>query len=119
VPYLASAAQKQWGGQYSTLAGALGKMVDYYKYGGGQQEAANRLAFLRGGTSAGTNTDSGNGGDQGQGKGQRIDRIVNVYISPSARAYPVPTNASGQSNIESMAREVVRQLEDARGALGS
>lgn len=48
VPYIASEAQKRWGGQYSTLAGALGKMVDYYKYGAGKTEAEQRTQFLRG-----------------------------------------------------------------------
>lgn len=49
VPYIASEAQKRWGGQYSTLAGALGKMADYYKYdSSGKFEAAQRQAFLTG-----------------------------------------------------------------------
>lgn len=47
VPYIASAAQKQWGGKYSTLAEALGKMADYYQYGGGKAQAAERTAFLQ------------------------------------------------------------------------
>lgn len=47
VPYMASAAQKQWGGRYSTLAGALGKMADYYQYGDGKAQAAERTAFLQ------------------------------------------------------------------------
>lgn len=48
VPYMASAAQKQWGGKYGTLAEALGKMSEYYKYGGGKHEAGQRTAFLKG-----------------------------------------------------------------------
>lgn len=42
VDYIATSAQKKWGGKYSTLSGALGKMVDYYKYNDqGKGEAAN------------------------------------------------------------------------------
>ena len=37
VNYEASQAQLQWGGQFSTLSSALGKMVEYYKYGDGKQ----------------------------------------------------------------------------------
>ena len=47
VPYIASEAQKRWGGKYSTLAGALGKMADYYNYGDGKFEGAQRTAFLQ------------------------------------------------------------------------
>lgn len=47
VDFTASAAQKQWGGKYSTLAEALGKMTDFYQYGAGKQQAEQRLAFLR------------------------------------------------------------------------
>ena len=49
VGYAASDAQKRWGGKYSTLAEALGKMAEYYKYDdSGKHEAAQRTAFLRG-----------------------------------------------------------------------
>ncbi len=49
VDYLASGAQKRWGGKYATLSEALGKMVDHYKYDeSGKAEAANRSRFLNG-----------------------------------------------------------------------
>ena len=54
VNYTASAAQKQWGGKYGTLAEALGKMADYYKYGDGQHEAAQRQQYLQGAAAART-----------------------------------------------------------------
>lgn len=47
VNYLASDAQKRWGGKNSTLAEALGKMVDFYKYGEGKFEANQRTQFLQ------------------------------------------------------------------------
>ncbi|MFT4243561.1 MAG: tape measure protein [Acidovorax sp.] len=43
VPYIASAAQKKWGGRYGTLSTALGKMAEYYKYGHGKLEAEQFL----------------------------------------------------------------------------
>lgn len=48
VSYTASAAQRQWGGKYGTLSEALGKMADYYRYGGGKVEGQQRTAFLEG-----------------------------------------------------------------------
>lgn len=49
VPYEASDVQKKWGGTYGTLASALGKMAEYYKYDdGGKQEAAYMLEFANG-----------------------------------------------------------------------
>lgn len=48
VNYKASEAQKRWGGKYGTLAEALGKMADYYKYGDGKFEGAQRTQFLQG-----------------------------------------------------------------------
>ncbi|GKT22525.1 tape measure protein [Acidovorax sp. SUPP3334] len=47
VPYVASEAQKKWGGPSSTLAEALGKMVDYYQYGNGKSEANTMLEYER------------------------------------------------------------------------
>jgi hypothetical protein len=49
VNYEAGDAQKRWGGKYSTLAEALGKMAEYYKYDdSGKHEAAQRTQFLQG-----------------------------------------------------------------------
>ena len=40
VDYIANDAQKRWAGKYGTLAEALGKVAEYYKYDeGGQIEA--------------------------------------------------------------------------------
>lgn len=46
VPYEASAAQIKWGGKYSTLAEALGKMADSYLYGDNKFEGQQRTAWL-------------------------------------------------------------------------
>lgn len=43
VPYLAGDAQKRWGGQNSTLASALGKMAEYYKYDSSGKHEADRM----------------------------------------------------------------------------
>lgn len=49
VDYKASAAQKKWGGNYSTLSEALGKMSEYYRFNdSGKNEADSRLKFLQG-----------------------------------------------------------------------
>ncbi|MBS0402202.1 MAG: tape measure protein, partial [Proteobacteria bacterium] len=49
VGYEASDAQKQWGGKFSTLAEALGKMAEYYKYdSSGKHEAAQMLQYEQG-----------------------------------------------------------------------
>ncbi|MEG0937908.1 MAG: phage tail tape measure protein [Comamonas sp.] len=48
VGYLAGDAQKRWGGQHGTLADALGNLTDYYQYGDGKQEGAQRTAWLQG-----------------------------------------------------------------------
>ena len=49
VDYKASGAQKKWGGEHSTLAEALGKMVDFYKYDeAGKHEAKQRMDYLNG-----------------------------------------------------------------------
>jgi tape measure domain-containing protein len=54
VDYKASAAQLKWGGKYSTLAEALGKMADYYKHdSSGKHEAQQMLEYER--TNAGLN----------------------------------------------------------------
>jgi len=54
VDYTASAAQKKWGGKYSTLAEALGKMSDYYQHdSAGKHDAQQMLDYER--TNAGLN----------------------------------------------------------------
>jgi len=54
VDYTASAAQKKWGGKYSTLAEALGKMSDYYQHdSSGKHDAQQMLDYER--TNAGLN----------------------------------------------------------------
>lgn len=76
-------------------------------------EAAKKKAEAGSGGSGGSG--SGSGGGSGAGG---IDRIVNLYIGNSI-AYPVPTNANGQQNLEALAREVIRVLEQQKTQLGS
>jgi tape measure domain-containing protein len=46
VDYEATAAQKKWGGEFGTLAEALGKMAEYYKYNdSGKHERAAILDY--------------------------------------------------------------------------
>ncbi|QIL81813.1 tape measure protein [Diaphorobacter sp. HDW4A] len=44
VNYDASIAQQRWGGKYSTLSQALGKMSEYYQFGDGKHEYADMQA---------------------------------------------------------------------------
>ena len=128
VDYIANDAQKRWAGKYGTLAEALGKVAEFYKYDeGGQIEAldivdrAKRDKELRDrqrnpnapAPAPAPTTPGGNGGSGGD----RVDRVVNVYIGNST-PYSVPTNDGGQRNIEAIAREVLRLLELQRNQLG-
>ncbi len=128
VDYIANSAQKRWAGEYGTLAEALGKVAEFYKYDeGGQIEAldivdrAKRDKELRDqqrnpkapAPAPAPTTPGGNGGSGGD----RVDRVVNVYIGNST-PYSVPTNEGGQRNIEAIAREVLRLLELQRNQLG-
>jgi hypothetical protein len=128
VDYIANDAQKRWAGKYGTLAEALGKVAEFYKYDeGGQIEAldivdrAKRDKELRDrqrnpkapAPAPAPTTPGGNGGSGGD----RVDRVVNVYIGNST-PYSVPTNEGGQRNIEAIAREVLRLLELQRNQLG-
>lgn len=59
--------------------------------------------------SAATSADSSTSGGTGSAASStRADRIVNVYIGNSTTAYPVPTTASGEQNMQALAREVLR-----------
>lgn len=129
VSNTASAAQIQWGGKFSTLAEALGKMSEYYRLGAGKSEAAAMLDYERNkGKQPGAPAapqplpkpplDGSGGGSGDGGSGPRVDRIVNVYIGASPTVYSVPTNSSGQANIEQLARAVVTYLEDQKRQAG-
>lgn len=81
VSYEASQAQIQWGGKYSTLSEALGKMVDFYKYTDqGKAELANMNADPRkpltssmGGSGAGSAPLGGAGVSSGTGSNVTIN----------------------------------------------
>ena len=104
---------------FTTKLGMLGSYMKDIVMGewNGEMDALNlRLAMQ----DAVKKPDSGGtpGGTPGGGSGgPSVDRVVNVYIGNS-RAYSVPTNQTGQQNIEALAREVVRVLEQQRSQLG-
>ncbi len=119
VPYIASAAQKQWGGKYSTLAGALGKMVDYYKYGAGKQEAEERARFLRGGQQRSTpaappNRDGGGSGGRSSTSGASTSSgasyVSNITIQGQPRTLKF---ADRQSQVDGDA--LIRMLAEGKG----
>lgn len=122
VPYMASAAQKQWGGKYSTLAGALGKMVDYYKYGGGKHEAEERTRFLKGAQQGGTpsastaathNASSGKASrspSSGAGASSGASYVSNITIQGQPRTLKY---ADRQSQLDGDA--LIRELAEGKG----
>ncbi|MBS0505810.1 MAG: hypothetical protein JSR53_00345 [Proteobacteria bacterium] len=123
VGYKASAAQLQWGGKYSTLAEALGKMAEYYKYGDGKQEAAQMLEFERGrnqggGTGAtgapqgrsGAATASGSGVSAGASAGGTA-YVSNITIGGQRTSLGFADRGSQQA-----AEQLLRQLAQAKGA---
>jgi len=109
--YMASAAQLKWGGQYSTLSQALGKMVDYYKYDdAGKSEAENILSDLNrkprnmggtadGGSMSGGFSSSGGGGGGGGGSSTGGGAGVNTGggLPESSRTVNLTFNLGGQS----------------------
>ncbi len=129
VSNTASAAQIQWGGKYSTLAEALGKMSEYYRLGAGKSDAAAMLDYERNKDKRPTAPATpqplpkpsldGSGTSDGGNAGSRVDRIVNVYIGSSPTVYSVPTTGTGQANIEALARAVVTYLEDQKRLAGA
>lgn len=123
VDYMASNAQKKWGGKNSTLAEALGKMVDYYKYTDqGKAEAANRQAYLggKGGPAEPAAPQGGQGGQggrtgrTGQGGGSGISS-GSVYISN----YNIPGVGAASYQFDSAAAQrlgddLLQRLADAK-----
>lgn len=106
VNYKASAAQKQWGGQFSTLSEALGKMVDFYKYGDGKHEAQQRTAFLNGGNQPPAPTAPA-ASERPSAFGNPTT-TVNITLDGSTRA--INTDAAGADALQ----ELLRQLTTAK-----
>ncbi len=83
------------------------------------EKAKKEAEAAAGGGSGGGGSGGGSGGGgSGNGGGApSVDRVVNVYIGNSM-AYSVPTNSTGQQNLEALAREVLRILELQRAQIG-
>lgn len=114
VNYLASDAQKRWGGKNSTLAEALGKMVDYYKYGEGKFEADQRTQFLQnqgGGTSrqpappptTTTTTSSSSTGQRDRGSSSGVTLQINLHPG---------VDLSNRAEAERMARQLMPAIDN-------
>ena len=115
VNYEASDAQKKWGGKHSTLAEALGKMVDYYKFGEGKHEAAQRTAFLQGaagGTATPTAPAPTNNTTGGAPTGQSAGKTVTVNFGGRSTSINTASDADANAMVG-----LLRQLEtDSRRA---
>lgn len=116
VGYKASAAQLQWGGKYSTLAEALGKMAEYYKYNdSGKHEAAQMLEYERtknGARPTSTPTSapgrSSSGGASGSSSGASY--VSNITINGQRRTVGF---ADRQSQLDGEA--LIRMLAEGKG----
>ncbi len=126
VNYEASAAQLQWGGKHSTLAEALGKMAEYYKYDdSGKHEAAQMLDFERGRnqrpTAPGGAAPAPQGGRSGSGGGSGgttsgvtggvTSYVSNITIDGQRSSVNFADRGSQQAT-----EQLLRQLAQARGA---
>ena len=59
------------------------------------------------------------GGTPGGGSGApSVDRIVNLYINTNSRGYGVPTNQTGQQQLEAFGRDFVAELENSKWLSG-
>jgi len=119
VPYQATGAQIKWGGQYSTLSYALGKMADYYQYtNAGKLEAQQILAYEQANQPGAKKPTPAPAPGQPPAPApapvQAIDRVVNLYIGPYNNPYGIPTNATGQAALQRMASDIVDTLQTSR-----
>lgn len=121
VPYTAGGAQLKWGGQYSTLAQALGKMADYYQYtNAGKIEAQQMLSWEQANQPGAKKPTPAPAPGQppspapAPAPAQAIDRVVNLYIGPYNNPYGIPTNATGQAALQRMASDIVDTLQTSR-----
>ena len=123
VPYLAGDAQKRWGGQYSTLATALGKMAEYYKYdSGGKHEAARILEQANGkpptpapSPAPGTSPASGPSPapSPGQGGSTYVNNVTINGVEPWGFLRGTTTHTSAQSAQTEV--DLLRKLAQAKG----
>jgi hypothetical protein len=116
VAYTASDAQKKWGGQYATLAEALGKMADYYKFDStGKHQASERTAFLNGpGTPPAPAPAPAPGpapgpGGHGNNNSQFGRQYVTLNINLNDRPYgSVNTDSDGARTLQGLLQELER-----------
>lgn len=123
VDYEASGAQKKWGGQFSTLSEALGKMVDFYKYNdSGKHEARERLRYLNGAdeapadrvpTTAPRERDQdreGGGGSPGSGMSAGATYVSNITVDGRQRSVRYADRSSQLTG-----DALIRELAQAKG----
>lgn len=105
VDYTAGAAQKQWGGKYGTLAEALGKMADYYKFGDGKFQGQQRTQWLQqqGGAPAPAPTPS---------MFQRQQVTVNLQLNGQSFG-AVDTDSDGAAVLQGLLSELERAKRNA------
>ena len=110
VPYMASAAQKRWGGKYGSLSDALGNMADYYKFGGGKAEAAQRTRFLQGEANRETAPGTMTAGTTTGARDSTTNKTVTINIGGKSQSVKVASDADANA-----LTAILRELESAAG----
>jgi tape measure domain-containing protein len=132
VGYEATQAQMKWGGKYSTLSEALGKMVDFYKYDDAGKSEADNILRTRGksatelvrekergqtvppgGGSMGGGSQTGGSGRSGNGNsssGVSMQSGMTINVNIGGRSTPIGVRS--QADADQLAG-IFRTLEDA------
>ncbi len=117
VNYEASAAQLQWGGKYSTLAEALGKMAEYYKYDdSGKHEAAQMLDYERSKNSSAPTAAAAPSGTRSGGTTSGVTGGVTSYVSNITIDGQRSSVNFADRGSQQATEQLLRQLAQARGA---
>ncbi|MBJ2139827.1 phage tail tape measure protein [Delftia acidovorans] len=118
VPYVANDAQKRWGGQFGTLAQALGNMADYYKYGDGKFEANQRVAFLKG-TESGTTPKSAPEAERPSNNSMFGSQSVTINLQVNGQDQGrVRTDTEGEQTMQRTIRTLMSELERSKSLTG-
>jgi TP901 family phage tail tape measure protein len=118
VPYVANDAQKRWGGQFGTLAQALGNMADYYKYGDGKFEASQRVAFLKGADS-GTTPKSAPEVERPSNNSMFGSQSVTINLQVNGQDQGrVRTDTEGEQTMQRTIRTLMSELERSKSLTG-
>ena len=123
VNYEASDAQIRWGGKFSTLASALGKMSEYYRYGDGNQEYEHMVARKDAATKSKSTTSSktGSSGTEStastsSGRSTSVGLSTgNTYVSNITLNGKTTSVKFADAASQSSTEQLLRDLSDGKG----